>query len=361
MLLIAIHDPQIPRPGLRTARAETGLPGHQAASPRPRFAPDAPGCLPRLRFGSSPARGFGFSAGGVLPGSSSLDGGIDEFDELRERRCSSLASFPANCSLASNRSATCVDSVVICPSWAVIRASRSARSLISSSRGISSGRVTQRSHYDQATASVTNMLRSSHFVPATTLFPGHARRDGEKTPTAAVVAAAKAASLIRQFSYPPSSSTRTSSRPARFRRAAAASTTSRDSDVSLIRPNGVTYGVDRDPSDALTRSLDVLTASTPNTSNVSGSANAATTARASLMAMSITIAATRRRPTDRPCRSRGSTHQPTSQRLNIYRVEVAAFRVSGRSDLGKREARESSAPDDSAILVADFQIREDQI
>ena len=52
----------------------------------------------------------------VLPGSSSLDGGIEELPEFRESRCSSLASFPASFSLTPNRSATCVDSVVICPS-----------------------------------------------------------------------------------------------------------------------------------------------------------------------------------------------------------------------------------------------------
>ena len=53
---------------------------------------------------------------GILPGSSSLDGGMEELLELRASKCSSLASFAANCPLASTRSATCVDSVVICPS-----------------------------------------------------------------------------------------------------------------------------------------------------------------------------------------------------------------------------------------------------
>src|SRR5664279_1475536 len=78
-------------------------------------------------------------------------------------------------------------------------------------------------------------------------------------------AATSAASSIRQLSYPRTSSTRTSSRPARLSRQAAASTTSRDSDVSRIRPNGVTYGVVRVPSDMPTRLFDALAAITPNT------------------------------------------------------------------------------------------------
>ena len=53
-------------------------------------APGAPGCLPRFRV--TPPRRFGFTAGGVLPGSSSFDGGIDELPLLRESRCSSRAS-----------------------------------------------------------------------------------------------------------------------------------------------------------------------------------------------------------------------------------------------------------------------------
>jgi hypothetical protein len=76
--------------------------------------PGARGCVPRFRF--DPAGLFGFSGDDVLPGSSSLDGGIEELPEFRESRCSSLASFPASFSLTPNRSATCVDSVVIYPS-----------------------------------------------------------------------------------------------------------------------------------------------------------------------------------------------------------------------------------------------------
>ena len=87
--------------------------------------------------------------------------------------------------------------------------------------------------------------------------------------------------------------------PARFRRSPATSTASRDSEVSRITPNGVTYGVDPVRSDALSPSIDVLAAITPNTYSVSGSASATSTARASSMATPITIAAYPDPPTGR--------------------------------------------------------------
>jgi hypothetical protein len=86
------------------------------------------------------------------------------------------------------------------------------------------------------------------------------------------------ASLIERLSVCQAVSTSTSTRPASFRRSAAASTTSRDNDVSRIRPNGVTYGVVRVPPEVLIPSFDVLAAITPNTYSVCGSASASTTA-----------------------------------------------------------------------------------
>jgi len=56
-----------------------------------RCEPVAPRCLPRLRGGSS-LRG-GLAGGGVRPGSSSFDGGLEELALLRESRCSALASL----------------------------------------------------------------------------------------------------------------------------------------------------------------------------------------------------------------------------------------------------------------------------
>ena len=151
------------------------------------------------------------------------------------------------------------------------------------------------------------------FVPATGLFPGSYTARRREDTRRCGRCGSHSGLADPPASYPPSSSTKTSTRPARFRRPAAASTTSLDSDVSLISPNGVTYDVPGpDRPDAFTRSLDVLTASTPNTSNVSGSANAAIAAPASSMAMSITISATRRRPTD-PAAAAG---QPINQRPN---------------------------------------------
>jgi hypothetical protein len=88
----------------------------------------------------------------------------------------------------------------------------------------------------------------------------------------------------------------------------------RDRQVSRIRPNGVRYGVDPARSDTGSPSFDVLTATTPNTYNVSGSASASITARASLMATPITVAATHH---DRPTRPR-SQAGIKPKRLNVY-------------------------------------------
>ena len=238
-----------------------------------------------------------FAAGGVLPGSSSREGGIEELPELRDSRCSTRASLVASSSFNAV-------SAAICSACSPTNAS-------SCSRDIASGSSTRRSNYgpgrhlrDRHANDRKDSAR--HLAPPVT----HSREA-----SAPVAAAARAASLIRQLSYPRSSSTSASSRPARFRRSAAASTTSRDSDVSRIRPNGVTYGVDPARSDTLIPSFDVLAAITPNTYNVSGSASASITARASLMATPITVAATH---PDRPTRPQPRISIITPKRLNVY-------------------------------------------
>jgi hypothetical protein len=89
--------PQRPRGNRSTRRF--GLSVHA------RFAPGAPGCLPRLRFG--PPRRFGFAGGGALPTSSSLDGGIEEFAEFLDSRCSNSANLAARSLFVAVNSATC--------------------------------------------------------------------------------------------------------------------------------------------------------------------------------------------------------------------------------------------------------------
>jgi hypothetical protein len=91
-------------------------------------------------------------------------------------------------------------------------------------------------------------------------------------------AAVSAASLTRQLSYPRSSSARTSSNPARTRRAAARSITSLGNDVLFAKPNGVRYDLPTGgrPKSSTTRAPDVPATITPNTSNTTGSAKAAT-------------------------------------------------------------------------------------
>ena len=75
---------------------------------------------------------------------------------------------------------------------------------------------------------------------------------------------ARAASLIRQLSYPRSPSTIVSTRPASSSRLATASTTPLDNEVSRTRPNTVTYGVDDVPGDLSIPTFVVLAAITPN-------------------------------------------------------------------------------------------------
>jgi hypothetical protein len=82
------------------------------------------------------------SGGAGLPGSSSFEGGFEEFPELRDSRCSSLASLAARASLASISSAICAACALICPAWR-------RTTTISSSRDISSGSGTGRSNRTQ--------------------------------------------------------------------------------------------------------------------------------------------------------------------------------------------------------------------
>jgi hypothetical protein len=119
VLLVTIHDPQVG--GLGQVMAAVATPGRVAihllgrvVNPR-QIRAGAPRLLTPLALGSG-SRRFGFAAGGVRPGSSSFEDGIEELLELRVNRCSSRASFAASSSLASNRSATCVDNVAICAS-----------------------------------------------------------------------------------------------------------------------------------------------------------------------------------------------------------------------------------------------------
>ena len=121
----ARSSPQSHRPSGNRSRCSSGFSVH------PRCDPGAPGCLPLGRAG--PTRPRFFSTGGVLPGSSSFDGGLEEFPELRESRCSTRASLAARAPLASISSA-------ICPAWR-------RTSTISSSRDISSGTGTRRSNH----------------------------------------------------------------------------------------------------------------------------------------------------------------------------------------------------------------------
>ncbi len=113
-----------------------------------------------------PTRPDCFSPGGVLPGSSSRDGGLEELRELRDSRCSTRASLPASFSLASTNSEICPAIAVICPAWRRTTA-------ISSSRDISSGARILRSHRDKAdhqarhaeTAQVTCATAVTHPTP----------------------------------------------------------------------------------------------------------------------------------------------------------------------------------------------------
>jgi hypothetical protein len=101
VLLITIHHTEIRGPGQIPAAVAAALgkpiPTLAGFSVKARYAPGAPGCLPRFRV--TPPRRFGFTAGGVLPGSSSFDGGIDELPLLRESRCSSRASRASSSSM----------------------------------------------------------------------------------------------------------------------------------------------------------------------------------------------------------------------------------------------------------------------
>src|SRR5450755_2189924 len=146
-------------------------------------------------------------------------------------------------------------------------------------------------------------------------------QSGNDTPSAArpaaaghADAAARAASLTRQLSYPRCSPARTSSSPAAFSRPAAFSTTSRGSEVFFSRPDGVIYEIPDlgCPISSRNRAVDVAVTIAPNTSSASGSASTLIIARASLTTMHATIATT-------------SISQPSAQRQpQIPRARPAA-------------------------------------
>jgi len=101
MLLIPVHDPQIP--ALAQPRATLATAFWKPVNPivgdlhpgqvRPR--------RPRLLTPQPLRPATALRLGGVRPGSSSRDGGIEELPELRDSRCSNRASLPTSCSLAS--------------------------------------------------------------------------------------------------------------------------------------------------------------------------------------------------------------------------------------------------------------------
>jgi hypothetical protein len=129
VLLVAIHDPQIDRPGqvmpaVTPALREPFPPMRGVIDPG-EVRPRRPGLLALGRFGPFPPRLV--RAGGVLPGPSSRDGGDEELPEFRERRCSSPASLRDNRSLAPARSATSAAIALICPSCRVTNAINSSR------------------------------------------------------------------------------------------------------------------------------------------------------------------------------------------------------------------------------------------
>ena len=76
VLLITIHHTEIrPAPAPRSRPQSQRPSGNRSRrspgfSVQARYTPGAPGCLPRFRV--TPPRRFGFTAGGVLPGSSSF-------------------------------------------------------------------------------------------------------------------------------------------------------------------------------------------------------------------------------------------------------------------------------------------------
>ena len=118
VLLVAVHDPQIPG-AAQIITAVAAAFGEPVAAligvigPR-QMRPRRPGLLaPRPLRPTRAALALSGAAG--LPGSSSFDGGLEELPELRDSRCSSLASFPARASLASISSESCPACAVICP------------------------------------------------------------------------------------------------------------------------------------------------------------------------------------------------------------------------------------------------------
>jgi hypothetical protein len=93
-----------------------------------------------------------------LPGSSSREGGFEEFPEFRDNRCSSLASRPASVSLTSINSEICTACALICTAWR-------RTTTINSSRDSSSGSGIGRSNRTPADHPVTDtpIVPTSHY------------------------------------------------------------------------------------------------------------------------------------------------------------------------------------------------------
>ena len=101
-LLVAVDDPQIGR-GLQVRAAAARAFGkpvlvYVGFPPELEMRPRRTGLL--AAFTAFTSR-FGFTGGGVLPGASSPDGGIEELRLLRDCRCSSLANFAVSVALAA--------------------------------------------------------------------------------------------------------------------------------------------------------------------------------------------------------------------------------------------------------------------
>jgi hypothetical protein len=132
VLLIAVDHAEIPCAGqvvaaVTAAFGEPILLRIRGVGPR-QMRPRRPGLLAPRPLG--PTRPRCLSGGAGLPGSSSFEGGFEEFPELRDSRCSSRASLAASASLASISSAICPACALICPAWR-------RTTTISSSRDIS--------------------------------------------------------------------------------------------------------------------------------------------------------------------------------------------------------------------------------
>ena len=144
------------RPGprrTRTSRPGNAAPCSSGCPLQARCDPGDPGCLPGFRFPAPPA---GFRRGGVRPGRSSADGGIEELPLLRDASRSSRSTRAA-------RSATCP------ASRAFSAASNSitrACTAITAPRAASTG-IEGTDHHDQDTHVRIKPTRCGHLLRST--------------------------------------------------------------------------------------------------------------------------------------------------------------------------------------------------